>query len=156
MVSHTPCPGGSSGSERRAYNSNNDRFGVQTRGGCSCAGTYGHILLNVDQRTSSKITEQIDSGDFAEKPGWIRVSFHPTTSNDEVKFVVNAINQVTENLATWSEDYRFNPAIGDYEHKQLDIHYPNLAEFDPTQEFIMRTDNMKKGDSNSILSRLFG
>lgn len=134
----------------------NDRFGVQTRGGCSCAGTYGHILLNVDQRTSSKITEQIDSGDFAEKPGWIRVSFHPTTSNDEVKFVVNAINQVTENLTSWSEDYRFNPAIGDYEHKQLDIHYPNLAEFDPTQELAIRTNNMKTGESNSILSRLFG
>jgi selenocysteine lyase/cysteine desulfurase len=29
----------------------NDRFGIQTRGGCSCAGTYGHFLLHVDQET---------------------------------------------------------------------------------------------------------
>ena len=33
----------------------NDRFGIQTRGGCACAGTYGHYLLEVGQATSFKI-----------------------------------------------------------------------------------------------------
>ncbi|GAL81110.1 cysteine desulfurase [Algibacter lectus] len=37
----------------------NDRFGVQSRGGCSCAGTYGHYLLNVDEPTSKSIEKKI-------------------------------------------------------------------------------------------------
>lgn len=107
----------------------NDRFGIQTRGGCSCAGTYGHILLNVDHDTSQKITQQIDIGDFAEKPGWVRASFHPTTTNAEAQFVVDAINAITENIEQWAKDYRFNPATGDFEHNNLVIKYPRLNEF---------------------------
>jgi len=52
----------------------NDYFGIQTRGGCSCAGTYGHYLLHVDQETSNSITCEIDSGDLSHKPGWIRMT----------------------------------------------------------------------------------
>jgi len=98
----------------------NDKFGIQTRGGCSCAGTYGHILLNVDHDTSQQITQQIDAGDYCEKPGWIRASFHPTTTNAEVKFVVDAINTLTTNIGQWSKEYRFNPATGDFE-KQAEL-----------------------------------
>ncbi|MBA6390203.1 aminotransferase class V-fold PLP-dependent enzyme [Colwellia sp. BRX10-3] len=133
----------------------NDKFGVQTRGGCSCAGTYGHILLNVDQDTSSKITQQIDLGDFAEKPGWIRASFHPTTSDKEVAYVVDAINQVTENLAIWSKEYRFNPASGDYEHCKLDVEYPNLSNFKALPETAPMTID-KAGEKFSILRKIFG
>ncbi|MFT4612575.1 MAG: selenocysteine lyase/cysteine desulfurase, partial [Gammaproteobacteria bacterium] len=52
----------------------NDRFGIQTRGGCSCAGTYGHFLLHVDQQTSNELTQEISIGDLIRKPGWIRMS----------------------------------------------------------------------------------
>ena len=52
----------------------NDRFGIQMRGGCSCAGTYGHFLLHVDPTRSKRITDKIDQGDLSEKPGWVR--FH--------------------------------------------------------------------------------
>ena len=107
----------------------NDKFGIQTRGGCSCAGTYGHILLNVDEDTSSKITQQIDLGDFAGKPGWIRASFHPTMTDKEVAFVVNAINQVAENIELWSKEYRFDPACGDFSHANLNVTYPSLDNF---------------------------
>ncbi len=58
----------------------NDRFGIQTRGGCSCAGTYGHYLLHVDKKTSKKVTDEIDHGDLSHKPGWIRMSIHPTSN----------------------------------------------------------------------------
>ncbi|MFN7117196.1 MAG: aminotransferase class V-fold PLP-dependent enzyme, partial [Saprospiraceae bacterium] len=56
----------------------NDRFGIQTRGGCSCAGTYGHYLLEVTPGFSKLITDQINHGDLSNKPGWIRMSVHPT------------------------------------------------------------------------------
>ncbi|WP_286269833.1 aminotransferase class V-fold PLP-dependent enzyme [Thalassotalea hakodatensis] len=111
----------------------NDKFGVQTRGGCSCAGTYGHILLNVDHDTSSKITEQIDLGDYAEKPGWIRASFHPTMTDKEVAFVVDAIKQVSENIESWRKNYRFNPASGDFEHTKQAVSMPTLASFNAQQ-----------------------
>ena len=129
----------------------NDKFGIQTRGGCSCAGTYGHILLNVDQDTSSKITEQIDGGDFAQKPGWVRASFHPTMTNKEVTFIVDAINQVTENLTEWSKEYRFDPASGDFNHVKAQVSYPDI------EDFAVLDDN--KGLSptpSSIMQKIFG
>jgi selenocysteine lyase/cysteine desulfurase len=129
----------------------NDKFGIQTRGGCSCAGTYGHILLNVDHDTSNKITAKINKGDYAEKPGWVRASFHPTTTNEEAKFVVNAINQITENIEQWSKDYRFNPATGDFEHIQLAVEYPNISEFLPLPSHT----KMLAKEQNSLLKRLF-
>jgi len=107
----------------------NDKFGIQTRGGCSCAGTYGHILLHVDHDASLKITKQIDAGDYAEKPGWIRASFHPTTSNEEAKFFIDAINAIVDNIDEWSKDYRFNPASGDFEHQHMEINYVGLDGF---------------------------
>ena len=128
----------------------NDKFGVQTRGGCSCAGTYGHILLNVDQDTSSKITEQIDMGDFAEKPGWIRASFHPTMTDEEVAYVVDAINQVTKNIVEWSKGYRFDPTCGDFTLIDGNVTYPNLSSFDA-----FRLDEEKK-EAPSIIKKLFG
>jgi selenocysteine lyase/cysteine desulfurase len=129
----------------------NDKFGIQTRGGCSCAGTYGHILLNVDHETSQKITEQIDLGDLAQKPGWIRASFHPTTLDKEVKFIVDAINQVTENISEWSNEYRFNPATGDFEHQNNDVQFPSLKDFNPRRE----SNNNSNLINQSFLGKLF-
>lgn len=91
-----------------------DRFGVQTRGGCSCAGTYGHILLGVDEQTSEEITCQIDQGDLSRKPGWVRVSLHPTTTDSEAKFIADCISQIVGNIRLWEKDYQFDPSMGDY------------------------------------------
>lgn len=97
----------------------NDRYGIQARGGCSCAGTYGHILLNVDQEHSRNITGKIDLGDLTEKPGWVRLSFHPTMTNNEVLFIAEAINQISENYNTWLHEYNFNSASGEFAHKSF-------------------------------------
>lgn len=86
----------------------NDRFGVQTRGGCSCAGTYGHYLLNVAPEYSSSITDQISAGDCSSKPGWVRMSLHPTTTNEEIQRLVEAIKSVAKNHREWSEDYEMD------------------------------------------------
>jgi len=59
----------------------NDRFGIQVRGGCSCAGTYGHYLLHVNKKVSHSITNKIDHGMMDAKPGWVRLSIHPTTTS---------------------------------------------------------------------------
>lgn len=96
----------------------NDRFGIQTRGGCSCAGTYGHYLLNVDELTSKSIEEKILEGCFIERPGWIRMSIHPTMTNHEVIFICDAIKEVASNHGLWGEDYDYSSSKNEYIHKE--------------------------------------
>ncbi len=95
----------------------NDRFGVQTRGGCSCAGTYGHYLLNVDQATSKNIEQKILEGCLIDRPGWIRMSVHPTMTNDEINFICDAIKQVSKNYKIWGKDYEYNAVKNEFVHK---------------------------------------
>ena len=95
----------------------NDKFGIQTRGGCSCAGTYGHYLLHVDPETSHNIVCQISAGDLEQKPGWIRMSIHPTTANEEMMFVCNAIKELAENHLEWKRDYIYNTKTNEFEHR---------------------------------------
>ncbi|MDQ7049442.1 MAG: aminotransferase class V-fold PLP-dependent enzyme [Enterobacterales bacterium] len=92
-----------------------DRFGIQTRGGCSCAGTYGHILLGVDEETSEQITCQIDQGDLSQKPGWVRLSMHPTSTNKEAQIIASAISDIVDNIDLWQSDYHFDATLGDYQ-----------------------------------------
>lgn len=91
-----------------------DRFGIQTRGGCSCAGTYGHILLGVDQDTSCTITNMINEGDLSLKPGWVRISLHPTSSDDEARYIAHSIKLVIDNIDEWKKGYEFNCTQGDF------------------------------------------
>jgi selenocysteine lyase/cysteine desulfurase len=95
----------------------NDRFGVQTRGGCSCAGTYGHFLLHVDQQTSKSIEKKILEGCIVERPGWIRMSIHPTITNEEVLYVCESIKQVAENCHEWGRDYNYDADKNEFIHK---------------------------------------
>lgn len=94
----------------------NDRFGIQTRGGCSCAGTYGHYLLHVDQETSHYLTEKISLGDLIQKPGWIRMSIHPTTTNAEIEMVCDAIEELAKNHPQWANEYQYHKARNEFEH----------------------------------------
>lgn len=95
----------------------NDKFGIQTRGGCSCAGTYGHYLLHVDQETSHNLVCQISSGDLIQKPGWIRMSVHPTTTSAEIEFVCESIRLLSENHLEWAKEYQYNPKTNEFNHK---------------------------------------
>jgi len=95
----------------------NDRFGIQTRGGCSCAGTYGHFLLHVDQQTSKNIEEKIIEGCLVERPGWVRMSIHPTLTDKEVLFICESIKQVVENVSKWSNDYTYDASKNEFTHK---------------------------------------
>ena len=95
----------------------NDKFGIQTRGGCSCAGTYGHYLLHVDQETSHSIVCKIAAGDLENKPGWIRMSIHPTTTNNEIEYVCESIINLAKNHNEWKKDYNYNPINNEFVHK---------------------------------------
>lgn len=93
-----------------------DRFGIQARGGCSCAGTYGHYLLHVDPERSHRITDEIDSGDLSAKPGWVRISLHPTTSDAEVDACLMALDAIARHGESWAADYRYNRHTNEFSH----------------------------------------
>jgi selenocysteine lyase/cysteine desulfurase len=95
----------------------NDRFGVQVRGGCSCAGTYGHFLLHVDPNRSRAITEKIDHGDLSDKPGWVRMSIHPTTTDEEVEYLLLAVDAVARHGHGWSAGYVYSPQTNEFTHR---------------------------------------
>ena len=97
----------------------NDRFGIQTRGGCSCAGTYGHFLLNVDQETSNRIKDEILHGCNTQKPGWVRLSVHPTITTEELNFICSSLNELSANIEEWSKDYQYDAIKNDYSHKTV-------------------------------------
>ena len=95
----------------------NDRYGIQTRGGCSCAGTYGHFLLNVSPEHSKSITDQINRGDKTEKPGWVRFSLHPTTTDEEAESILEAITALAMNHREWAKDYTYSPQTNEFTHR---------------------------------------
>ncbi len=95
----------------------NDYFGVQVRGGCFCAGTYGHYLFEIGQEVSQVVTSQISSGDLSQKPGAIRLSLHPTTTDEELYFITHAIAEVAKNHPVWALDYDFNPKTNEFYHR---------------------------------------
>lgn len=93
-----------------------DRYGVQVRGGCACAGTYGHFLLDVSYEYSKEITELINHGDLSRKPGWVRLSLHPTMTDEELLFIINALKEIRENIKTWEQDYVYNKHTNEFKH----------------------------------------
>jgi selenocysteine lyase/cysteine desulfurase len=106
----------------------NDKFGIQTRGGCSCAGTYGHFLLHVDQETSNRLIDEISLGDLIRKPGWIRMSIHPTTTTAEIEYVCNSIKALAENHKIWASDYDYNKETNEFIHKNANGIEDSLVE----------------------------
>lgn len=94
----------------------NDLFGIQMRGGCSCAGTYGHYLLHIDPSRSKSITDMIDKHDFSQKPGWVRFSLHPTITDSELEFIMNSIEEIVNKIELYRKDYIYNSHNNEYFH----------------------------------------
>ncbi|KAB7671281.1 aminotransferase class V-fold PLP-dependent enzyme [Bacillus sp. B1-b2] len=100
----------------------NDRFGIQVRGGCSCAGPYGHYLLDITHEKSKKLIDEIKNGDFSHKPGWIRLSLHPTMSNEEAYYILSAMKKILYYHKEWSKDYQYENRSSTYRlHKNMKI-----------------------------------
>lgn len=95
----------------------NDKYGIQTRGGCACAGTYGHFLLEVSYETSQEITDKINHGDLSDKPGWVRWSLHPTMTNEEVEIMIIALNEIVANIESYKKDYVHVQRSNVFRHK---------------------------------------
>ena len=94
----------------------NDLFGIQSRGGCSCAGPYGHRLLGIDLATSHEFEREINLGCEGIKPGWVRVNFNYFISEPVFEFILDAIDLVAAEGWRLLPEYRFDPASGIWSH----------------------------------------
>lgn len=94
----------------------NDRYGIQVRGGCSCAGTYGHYLLAISHELSRSITDDIENGILSSKAGWIRLSLHPIMTEAEVDYIANALESLALHHQEWAKDYIYIPSSNEFVH----------------------------------------
>src|SRR4051794_3465252 len=94
----------------------NDLFGIQSRGGCSCAGPYGHRLLGIDLDRSHEFERQIAVGCEGIKPGWVRVNFNYFLSQAVVDYVIAAVAFVGRHGHRLLGDYRFDVANALWRH----------------------------------------
>ncbi len=95
----------------------NDLFGIQARGGCSCAGPYGHELLGIDEERSHAYERAIDAGCAGMKPGWVRINFTWFLTDTVIDFLIEAVLLVAREGWRLVDAYRFDPATGCWTHR---------------------------------------
>ena len=71
-----------------------DMYGIQARGGCACAGPYGHQLLGIDKSQSESFRQAIAAGYEMDKPGWTRLGFSVLMSNEKVDKIIQAVDEI--------------------------------------------------------------
>ncbi|SFB42238.1 Selenocysteine lyase/Cysteine desulfurase [Rhizobium sp. NFR07] len=87
-----------------------DRFGIQARGGCACAGPYVHRLLAIDDEQSEAIRQAILSGDEIRKPGFIRLNFSVLLPDEKVRFILDSVAQIAADATDFEPFYEVDPA----------------------------------------------
>ncbi|MCB2224120.1 MAG: aminotransferase class V-fold PLP-dependent enzyme [Actinobacteria bacterium] len=107
----------------------NDLFGIQSRGGCSCAGPYGHRLLGIDLEQSMEFEREITGGCEGIKPGWVRVNFNYFISEEVFRFVLDAVHLVAAEGWRLLPQYDFDPVTGLWHHRDGPAE-PRLSLFD--------------------------
>lgn len=96
----------------------NDLFGIQSRGGCSCAGPYGHRLLGIDLEQSHEFEREINRGCEGIKPGWVRLNFNYFIDEATFDYLVAVVTFVANNGAALLPSYRFEPQTGLWKHRR--------------------------------------
>lgn len=107
----------------------NDVFGIQSRGGCSCAGPYGHTLLGIDLDTSREFEREISGGCEGIKPGWVRVNFNYFITDEVFDYIIEAVELVASEGWKLLPLYRLEVASGLWRHRDGPVR-PPLSLFD--------------------------
>jgi selenocysteine lyase/cysteine desulfurase len=102
----------------------NDLFGIQARGGCSCAGPYGHRLLWIDEAASRAIGAEVDRGRLGVKPGWARVSFNYFLTDTVADFIIDAVTMVARYGHRLLGEYEFFADSGLWRHRRASVEPP--------------------------------
>jgi len=129
----------------------NDLFGIQSRGGCSCAGPYGHRLLGIDLDTSYEFDREVRRGCEGIKPGWVRVNFNYFISEEVFDFIVSAVHLIAGEGWRLLPYYRFEAETGLWEHRDGRGEAPlSLSEIDYS-DGTMRYEHRPQRDPDAVL-----
>jgi len=96
----------------------NDLFGIQVRGGCSCAGPYAHHLLGISEADSQRFDEAIASGHAVLRPGWVRMNFNYFLDEESLAYLLDAVTFVAKKGYRFLPLYRYCPAEGRWIHRE--------------------------------------
>jgi hypothetical protein len=105
----------------------NDLFGIQARGGCSCAGPYGHHLLQIPSDRARDMAAQATAGWLGMNPGWTRLSFGYYLSEETFEYLVTAVHLVATFGSRLQPLYRFDPRTGLWSHRDQPPSPPGLT-----------------------------
>ncbi len=138
----------------------NDLFGIQSRGGCSCAGPYGHRLLGIDIERSHAFEREIARGCEGIKPGWVRVNFNYFLSEAVFEFILEAVDLVARDGWRLLPLYSFDPASGLWRHRaglpeppaslrdiaydRSGMHYPSHRHHEPESRLAAYLDEARE------------
>ncbi|MCZ6566694.1 MAG: aminotransferase, partial [Actinobacteria bacterium] len=87
------------------------------RGGCSCAGPYGHRLLGIDLETSKQFEDVIATGCEVLKPGWVRLNFNYFISESEFDYIVEAVHMIASDGWRLLPLYTYEAETGVWRHR---------------------------------------
>ncbi len=90
----------------------NDLFGIQARGGCSCAGPYGHILLKLSDSRTEQIEQRVVNGATIFRPGWVRMNFNYFISEAQFQYLLDAIDLIAESGWKLVPYYQYDAHLG--------------------------------------------
>ncbi len=105
----------------------NDLFGIQSRAGCSCAGPYGHRLLNIDNELSERYRDAVQGGYCGIKPGWCRVGLHWVMDDAEANYVIDCVHFIAEHGHRFLALYEFDLCTGTWKHRHAIDDLPTFS-----------------------------
>ncbi|MCK4562542.1 MAG: aminotransferase class V-fold PLP-dependent enzyme, partial [Flavobacteriaceae bacterium] len=106
-----------------------DLFGIQSRAGCACAGPYGHILLGITDEYSEKFRIAIKEGIGSLKPGWIRINLHYLMTEEDVNFILDAIEFIADYGYLYLQEYSLDIKTGDWRHNTYSCENITVSQF---------------------------
>ncbi len=126
-------------------------FGIQNRAGCSCAGPYGHRLLGLDRERSERFRAEVARGRLGIKPGWVRISIPYYASDEDVEFILSAVEFVADHGRDFVPAYRLNWRSGVWRHVEKPV--PDQPPIELTVEALSEAaQSFSAGDHESPMS----
>lgn len=138
----------------------NDLFGIQARGGCSCAGPYGHRLLGIDNATSTRFETVIAGGCEVIKPGWVRVNFNYFIPEEEFDYIIEAVHMTANEGWKLLPLYVFDPTTALWRHRDglpappaslLDLTFDEESHLPPSLPIGVLADHLR--EAAQVLAR---
>lgn len=131
----------------------NDLFGIQARGGCSCAGPYGHRLLAIDEQRSHAFRDEIRHGCEGLKPGWVRINFNYFISDAVCDYLIEAVDLLADAGHRLLPDYTFDPRTGLWRHRRGPVEPPlHLSDLRYGSGGVLARPHVRDHAGESVLS----